>query len=62
MIGEGRKFNAEIFKEKASKLIYIVVSNINFPEIKVKFVRGTELLLKYPGGKIPLKHFEEFFN
>ena len=62
MIGEGRKFDEEIFKEKASKLIYIIVSNINFPEKKVKFVRGTELLLKYPGGKIPSKHFEEFFN
>ena len=62
MIGEGRKFDEEIFKEKASKLIYIIVSNINFPEIKVKFVRGTELLVKYPAGKIPSKHFEEFFN
>jgi hypothetical protein len=62
MIGEGRKFDEEIFKEKASKLIYIIVSNINFPEIKVKFVKGTELLVKYPAGKIPSKHFEEFFN
>ena len=62
MIGEGRKFDGEIFKEKASKLIYIIVSNINFPEIKIKFVRGTELLVKYPTGKISSKHFEEFFN
>jgi hypothetical protein len=62
MIGEGRKFDETIFKEKASKLIYIIVSNINFPEIKVKFVRGSELLLKYPAGKIPLKDFNEFFN
>lgn len=62
MIGEGRKFDETIFKEKASKLIYIIVSNINFPEIKIKFVRGSELLLKYPTGKIPLKDFNEFFN
>ena len=62
MIGEGRKFDEKIFKEKASKLIYIIVSNINFPEIKVKFVRGSELILKYPTGKIPLKDFNEFFN
>ena len=62
MIGEGRKFNKEIFEEKAKKLIYIIVSNINFPEIKIKFVSGNELLFDYPCGKIPLKDFDKFFN
>lgn len=62
MIGEGRKFNKEIFEEKANKLIYIIVSNINFPEIKIKFVRGNDLLIDYPDGKIPSKDFEKFFN
>ena len=62
MIGQGRKFNQEIFKEKAKNLIYIIVSNINFPEIKVKFVRGIDLLVKYPKGVIQLKDFDKFFN
>ena len=62
MIGEGRKFNKEIFEEKAKKLIYIIVSNINFPEIKIKFVRGDNLIIDYPDGKIPLKDFDKFFN
>jgi hypothetical protein len=62
MIGEGRTFNKEIFEEKAKKLIYIIVSNINFPEIKIKFVRGIDLIIEYPKGIIPLKDFDKFFN
>jgi len=62
MIGEGRTFNKEIFEEKAKHLIYIIVSNIHFPEIKIKFVRGIDLLVNYPNGKIPLKDFDKFFN
>jgi len=62
MVGQGRKFNQEIFKEKAKNLIYIIVSNINFPEIKVKFVHGIDLLVKYPKGIIQLKDFDKFFN
>jgi hypothetical protein len=62
MIGEGRTFNKEIFEEKAKKLIYIIVSNIYFPEIKIKFVRGVELIVDYPDGKIPSKDLIKFFN
>lgn len=62
MIGEGRKFNKEIFEEKAKKLIYIIVSNIEFPEIKVKFITGSDLIIDYPSGIIPLKDFHKFFN
>jgi hypothetical protein len=62
MIGEGRQFNQQIFEEKAKKLIYIIVSNINFPEIKIKFVRGSDLIIKYPKGIIKLNKFDEFFN
>ena len=62
MIGEGRSFNKEIFEEKAKQLIYIIISNINFPEIKIKFVRGIDIIVDYPDGKIPLKDFDKFFN
>ena len=61
MIGQGRKFNKDVFVEKASKLNYIIVSNVNFPEIKIKFMTGTDLLSKYPNGKIPKKDFNQFF-
>ena len=62
MIGVGRKFDKTIFEEKTKKLIFIIVSNIDFPNIKFKFVRGTDLLVNYPDGKIPLKDFDKFFN
>ena len=62
MIGEGRKFNKEIFEEKAKNLIYIIVSNVDFPEIKIKFVKGIDLIVDYPSGIIPSKDFVKFFN
>lgn len=62
MIGEGRKFDKDIFEEKAKKLIYIIVSNVNFPEIKIKFVRGIDLIVDYPKGVISSKDFIKFFN
>jgi hypothetical protein len=62
MIGEGRTFNKEIFEEKAKNLIYIIVSNIEFPEIKIKFIKGTDLIIDYPNGIIPLKDFNKFFD
>ena len=62
MIGTGRTFNEELFKEKAQKLIYCIVSNINFPEIKIKFVKGIYLLENYPKGIIPLNDYVNFFD
>jgi hypothetical protein len=62
MIGEGRKFDKDIFEEKAKKLIYIIVSNIHFPKIKIKFVKGIELIKQYPKGEINLKEFDKFFK
>ena len=62
MRGQGRTFDKEVFEKKAKKLIYCIVSNINFPEIKIKFVRGINLLKLYPNGTIPLNDHVKFFN
>jgi hypothetical protein len=62
MKGEGRKFNQTIFEEKTKKLIFIIVSTIDFPNIKIKFICGNDLILSYPKGKIPFKDFDKFFN
>lgn len=62
MKGQGRTFDKEVFEKKTKSLVFCCVSNINFPEIKVKFITGYDLLTKYPKGKIPLKDFSEFFN
>ena len=62
MIGTGRKVKLDVLKEKAQKLIYCIVSNINFPEIKIKFVKGTYLLENYPKGRIPSSKYVNFFD
>ena len=62
MLGQGRLFDKVVFEEKAKKLIYIIVSNVNFPEIRIKFVRGEELVMQYPNGKINSKDIDKFFN
>ena len=62
MIGEGRTFNKKIFEKKAKELIYIIISNINFPEIKIKFMKGIDLIVDYPTGKIHFKDFNKLFN
>ena len=62
MIGTGRSFNKEAFEEKSKKLIFCIVSNVNFPEIKIKFIKGINLLELYPKGIIPLKDHIKLFN
>jgi hypothetical protein len=62
MIGTGRTFNQSDFEEKANKLIYCIVSNIHFPEIKIRFIRGYILMKKYPKGIIHLKDHDELFH
>ena len=62
MIGGSRRVDIEVFHRKAKELIYIIVSNINFPEIKVRFVKGAELIARYPKGTIPFGHHDSFFT
>ena len=62
MKGQGRTFDREIFEKKTNNLVFCCVSNINFPEIKVKFIDGKDLLTQYPKGSIPLKDFTKFFD
>ena len=62
MLGQGRQFDKEIFEEKTKNMIFCIVSNIDFPNIKVRFVKGSELIVKYNKGFIPLNHFGEFFD
>ena len=62
MLGQGRTFDKELFEEKSKKLIFCIVSNIDFPNIKIRFVKGEELIEKYPSGKISSKDFIKFFD
>ena len=62
MIGTGRKLNKDKFKEHASNMNYIIISNIYFPKIELKFVKGIDLIKKYPSGNIPVNNYFDFFK
>jgi len=62
MKGKGRKFDKEAFDEKSKDLIYVIVSVVSFPEIHTRFVKGSELAVLYPNGKIPLKDHDKLFE
>lgn len=62
MKGQGRHFDKAVFDEKSKGLNYVIVSNLNFPEIKVRFVKGAELAALYPNGSIPKRDHDKFFS
>jgi hypothetical protein len=62
MVGQGRHFDKTVFHQKASELSYIIVSNIAFPDIKIRFVKGSDLIQQYPNGIIPFKDHDAFFS
>jgi hypothetical protein len=62
MLGAGRRFDPTVFVEKAKKLIYIVVCNVDFPKIQIRFVRGDELASRYPNGTISLSDRTAFYG
>jgi hypothetical protein len=62
MIGTGRKFEKNKFEEHCNKLTFCIVSNVNFPEIKIRFEKGSELIKKFPKGVISIKKHDEFFD
>jgi hypothetical protein len=62
MIGQGRHFDQVVFDEKVKHLIYIIVSNIHFPELKIRFVKGPELAAMYPRGEIKIGDHDKFFQ
>ena len=62
MIGKGRKFDAAEFQEKVKTMNYVIVDNIEFLKITVKFATGIGLAARYPNGCIPFKDRVAFFN
>lgn len=60
-LGQGRTFNREVAHKKANKLIYICCDVVDFPEIRVKFVNGSQLVKKYPLCEVPKKDREVLF-
>lgn len=60
--GAKRKFNEAIAHEKAKKLIFICCDIVDFPRIRVKFAKGTDLIVSHPKCKIKKSEREEFFK
>ena len=62
MIGTGRTFNKEAFDAHVGTIIYIIVDNIQFPNIKIRWVKGSDLAVTYPKGKINYNDRNKFFG
>jgi len=60
-LGQGRAFNATIAHQKASKLIYICCDIIDFPNVRVRFIEGANLVKRYPLCEVPKSHRSVLF-
>jgi hypothetical protein len=40
----------------------VICSNVCFPEIKIRFMKGTDLISLYPKGEIKSKDHDAFFG
>ena len=60
--GSGRKFDQSVAHEKAKVMIYICCDITEFPKMKVKFAKGSELIKSYPKCKIPKGKRQDFFK
>ena len=61
-IGSGRKFDYNETRKHAKDLTYICCDIVNFPKVRIKFVKGLKLLRKYPSASIPHKDRDLFFD
>ena len=62
MLGAGRKINEAKLHEHAETIDYILSDITEFPKVRIVFKAGTELVKKYPSGKIPVKEKSVLFN
>ena len=62
MGGKGRVFVQEEAHTHAMDITYICCDIVDFPRVRVKFSKGSDLIKFYPKCKIPFKDREEFFN
>ena len=62
MGGKGRVFVQEEAHEHAKKITYICCDITEFPDVRVKFAEGKDLIKEFPKCRIPSSRKEEFFN
>ena len=61
MIGGSRSINEEVATEHCKDITYIACDIIDFPTVRVKFVKGSDLMKEYKNFKIPKSQREKFF-
>jgi hypothetical protein len=62
MAGKGRVFVQEEAHDHAKNITYICCDIVDFPTVRVKFSKGSDLIEVFPKCKIPFSKREEFFN
>jgi hypothetical protein len=62
MIGAGRKINIEEAQEHANEINYIFSDITEFPNVRIQFKTGKELVKQFPSGKIASKYKDQLFN
>jgi len=62
MKGSGRSVDIAVYEKHAENLIFCIVSNANFPNIMVRFVKGIDLIKQWKKGNIPKSKHNEFFQ
>jgi hypothetical protein len=62
MLGAGRKINEDVAHEHANEIDYIATDIVNFPTVLVRFVKGSDLVAKYPKCKVPFNDRSNFFE
>jgi len=62
MIGQNRKYNKEEADKVIKSQIYVIIDINDMPFVRMKFIKGTDLLKKFPKSVIPFKKRDEFFS
>ena len=62
IIGKEKTNNIQEFQKKTKELIFIIILNNNLSNIKLLFIRGIDLLKKYPTGIIHISQYNDFLN
>jgi len=62
MIGGSRSINEEVATEHCKDITYIACDIIDFPTVRVKFAKGSDLMKEYKNFKIPKSQRDKFFS
>jgi len=62
MIGGGRIIDIPALHAHANSINYIFADIVEFPKVRVIFKTGTDMVIDYPRGTVPLKERKNLFG